>query len=274
MILRILFGMDERPGPIEPGPPVNERVTTTEVSVTRVINPCALIELGGVASVLTDPYFEDHRWFPMTEPIGLAPSDLPPLDAILGGHAAFDHWQPQSMRAYRHHAGTAVFVATKGMARRARRSGFDRVEVLRWGDRRRIHDDLVVTCLPGERPLGVRTNNYLVETSEVSVYVGTEARSLGPVERCATLHRVDAAVLPIDGLTFLGRRLVMDAEAAVRAARALGARHLFPIHCSQRPVAGVIRCPSGVGALRALAEAGSPVAVHHAPSGTAVRVEV
>ncbi|MBL8776705.1 MAG: MBL fold metallo-hydrolase [Acidimicrobiales bacterium] len=266
--------MDDRNDPTRSGRPGRDGRSARAVSVTRIINPCALIELGGVASVLTDPYFEDHRWFPMIEPIGLAPSDLPPLDAILGGHAAFDHWQPQSMRAYRHHAETAVFVATKGMARRARHSGFDRVEVLRWGERRRIHDDLVVTCLPGERPLGVRTNNYLVETPEVSVYVGTEARSLEPVERCATHHRVDAAVLPIDGLTFLGRRLVMDAEAAVRAARTLGARHLFPIHCSQRPVAGVIRCPSGVGALRALAEVGSPVAVHHAPTGTALRVEV
>lgn len=266
--------MEDQPESTRPGRSGSDGQATTAVSVTRVINPCALIEVGGVASVLTDPYFEDHRWFPMTEPIGLDPSDLPPLDAILGGHAAFDHWQPASMQAYRHHADTTVFAATRGMARRARRAGFDRVEVLRWGDRRRLHDHLTITCLPGERPLGGRTNNYLVETPKVNVFVGTEARTLGPIEQCAQSHRVDAAVLPVDGLTFLGRRLVMDADLALRATKALNAEHLFPIHCSQRSVAGVIRCPSGVAALRTLAEAGSQVAVHHAPTGTAVRVEV
>ncbi len=273
MILRILVGMDDQPESTPPGSSGSDGQATTAVSVTRVINPCALIEVGGVASVLSDPYFLDHRWFPMVEPIGLDPSDLPPLDAILGGHAAFDHWQPASMQAYRHHADTTVFAATRGMARRARRAGFDRVEVLRWGERRRIHDALTITCVHGERPLGGRTNNYLVETPRVNVLVGTEARTLGPIERSAGLHRVDAAVLPIDGLTFLGRRLVMDAEMALRATRALGAKHLFPIHCSQRAVPGVIGCPSGIGHLRQLTVAANDVTVHYGPTGTPTGTE-
>ena len=51
-------------------------IMSFDVAVTRVINPCALIEVGDHV-VLTDPYFTNHRLFPMNEPIGLSPGQLP-----------------------------------------------------------------------------------------------------------------------------------------------------------------------------------------------------
>ena len=113
-----------------------------------------------------------------------------------------------------------------------------------------------------------------IETPEVNVFIGTEARGLGPIEDCASRHRVDAALLPIDGLTFLRRPLVMDAATALRGAEVLGARHLFPIHCSQRPVAGIIGCPTGIADLRRLALSATDIELHHAPSGTPVSAEL
>ncbi len=85
-------------------------VMNADVSVTRIINPSALIEIDDVA-VLTDPYFNDSRFFPMNEPIGLRPADLPRLAMILGGHGVFDHWRPKSMMSYRYHDETPVFTA-------------------------------------------------------------------------------------------------------------------------------------------------------------------
>ncbi len=156
----------------------------TPVTVTRVINPCALIELGEDA-VLTDPYFTNHVFFPMHEPIGLAARDLPALRAILGGHGVFDHWQPRSMADYKHRSTTPVFVATASMARRARRAGFEQVEVLGWSEHRTLSADLTVTCVAGERAMGGRTNNYVLHAPGVSVFVGTEANRIEPIERYA-----------------------------------------------------------------------------------------
>lgn len=257
MILRILPGMS---------------TTREPVTITRVINPCALIEVGGRA-VLTDPYFDDHRFVPMNEPIGLRAEQVPELAAILGGHRVFDHWQPGSLRGYPHRATTPVLVASTSMVRRARRAGFERAERIDWHQTRELAHGLTVECLPGERSGGMTTNAYLLTTPNTSIYVATEARQLEPITAFAATRRADIAILPIDGLRFAGRRLVMNAGEALAAARALGARTLVPIHYSQRPVPGLLACTSGIDDLLELARAERGIQVLHAPAGTPIRVE-
>jgi L-ascorbate metabolism protein UlaG (beta-lactamase superfamily) len=222
------------------------------VAITRVINPCALIEVDG-DTVLTDPYFVNHWFFPMHEAIGMTPNELPRLAAILGGHGVFDHWQPRSMVTYAHHATTPAFVATRQMATKARRAGFVEVEVLQWGEQRVLSSRLTVTALPGERMAHLRTNNYLLTTTSTSVLIATEARTLKTIGAIAAEHRVDVAVLPIDGLSVFGRRLVMNASLALEAAHLLGAHTLVPIHYSQRAIRPVLQCSSGIDELRQLA---------------------
>lgn len=231
-----------------------DTIKANAVSVTRIINPCTLIEVGDHA-FLTDPYFRDHRLFPMNEPIGLSPDQLPQLDAILGGHGVFDHWRPRSMKRYKHHDETLVLTATGRMARQARRAGFTNAKRIQWNESVEVAPDIEVICLPGERVLAgfARTNNYLIKTPEVTVFVGTEACSLDPIRRCAEAHDVDIAVLPIDGLTFGSKQLVMDAAAALEATETLGAHTLTPIHYSQKPVSGLWTCPSGIDDLLRLA---------------------
>ena len=243
------------------------------VTITRVINTCVLLELGGYF-VLTDAYFDDHWFFRTNEPIGMKPHQLPPLSAILGGHRAFDHWQPSSMGGYDGHSSTAVYTASPGMTRAARRAGFVQVETLRWGDRRSIGPDLTLTCLQGDRAFGMASNLYLLETSGVSVLVGTEALDQRAMERCAAEHRVDIAVLPVDGATFLGRQLVMNAAGAVAAARALGAGVLVPIHHSERPIPALLRCPTGIEDVRRLVDREPDLELVSAPTGEAVTVRL
>lgn len=81
---------------------------------------------------------------------------------------------------------------------------------------------------------------------------------------------IDVAVLPIDGLTFAGNQLVMDAETAIEAALALGARILVPFHYSQRSVPPLIRCRSGIGEL--LERASGRIEVRHAATGVPIRL--
>jgi L-ascorbate metabolism protein UlaG (beta-lactamase superfamily) len=246
---------------------MSERVT-----ITRVINPCALIEIGGRA-VLTDPYFDDHWFFPMNEPIGLRPDALPELAAILGGHRVFDHWQPRSLRTYPHKSSTPVLVAHAGMSRSARRAGFDQVEVLRWNEQRDLGGELTVECVPGEQSLGMTTNSYVLTTPSTTIYVGTEARHLDPITMFAANRQVDIAVLPIDGLRIAGRRLVMNAPEALAAARTLGAHTLIPIHYSQHSIPGILSCTSGIAELVELAESFPDIRVLHGESGTPITVQ-
>ena len=236
------------------------------LAVTRVINPCALITVDG-AALLTDPFFRSLRRLPMNEPIGMRVDQLPPLHAVLGGHGAFDHWQLAPLRGAVD-PGIPVLVPHERMAEKAARAGFTEVHVTGDGDRREVAPTVVVTTVAGDRVMGRPTNHYVIAGSSGTVYVGTEACSSTPMRRIAGTMKVDVAVLPIDGLTFAGKQLVMDAVAAVEAARILGARVLVPFHHSQRSVPPVIRCRSGLEELLRLPADG--MQVRHAPSGVAI----
>ena len=236
------------------------------VAITRVINPCALIEIGHDA-VLTDPYFVG-RGLPMHEQIGLRPDQLPPLTAILGGHGVFDHWQPRSLRSVARREQPAVLVGNDKMAHGARRAGFTWVEVVDPGTTTTVSDRLTITALPGSRVLGFDTTAFLLTTPGTSVYVSTEAADVESVEAAAD-RRVDIAVLPIDGLTLrpARRRLVMDAATALEATRRLGAHTLMPIHYSQRAIPGLLRPTSGIDELVRLAGEGPTVRIVHGRTG-------
>jgi L-ascorbate metabolism protein UlaG (beta-lactamase superfamily) len=244
---------------------------SSEVSITRVINPSALIEVDDHA-FLTDPYFDDHWFFPMKEPIGLKAAQLPKLTAILGCHGVFDHWQMQSLKRYPHHETTPVYTATKAMAKKAKSAGFPQTTVLEWGDSLKLSSTLELLCVQGEHTPGRHTNNYILQTAETSVFVGTEANRMEPIKACAEKYRIDVAVLPIDGLQFLRKQLVMNASRALEATTVLGAHILAPVHYSQRSFAGLVRCTSGIEELLRLAPANPKITVAHGPTGSRVDI--
>jgi L-ascorbate metabolism protein UlaG (beta-lactamase superfamily) len=245
----------------------------TTIAITRIINATVLIELAG-GSILTDPYFDRHWFMRFDEPIGLRADQLPLLAAILGGHGVFDHWQPKSLRPYPHHGVTPVFVANNLMAHSARKAGMHTVEVLGWGDQRKLGADLAVTSVPGERITGMRTNSYIVSSAGVSIFIGTEARDLGPIRAVATNHRIDVAILPTNGARLLGRRLVMDAPTAVRAAQLLGAHTLVPIHYAQRPLPPLLATTSPIHDLHKELTHASGLQVEILPPGLRRQIEI
>jgi L-ascorbate metabolism protein UlaG (beta-lactamase superfamily) len=244
----------------------------TAVAITRVVNASVLIELAG-GSILTDPYFDSHWFMRFDEPIGLRADRLPPLAAILGGHGVFDHWQPKSLRAYPHRPVTPVYVANNRMARVARQAGMHAVEVLGWGQERKLGADLLLTSVPGERITGMRTNGYIVSSSKTSLFIGTEARDLAPIRAVAANHRIDIAILPINGARLLGRRLVMDAPTAVAAAQLLGAHTLIPIHYTQRPIPPILATPGRIDDLHKETAHVPGLHVEILPSGTRYEID-
>jgi L-ascorbate metabolism protein UlaG (beta-lactamase superfamily) len=76
------------------------------------------------------------------------------------------------------------------------------------------------------------------------VFIGTEARDLEPLREYRTKYpRVDVVLAPIDGSSFLGRKLVMAPADAVAAARLLGAKVLVPIHYANRSIPLLLQTP-------------------------------
>ena len=224
----------------------------TSLSVTRVVNASVLVESTN-AAVLTDPYFTSHWFMRMREPIGVRPEELPKLSAIVGGHSVFDHWQPRSLEGYPHKRETPVFVATASMRKSALAAGFTDVEVVRWGERRRLSDDLEIEVVPAQRTAGFDVNNYVFTFPDVRVFFGSEARDIEPLRRYRSeSSSSDLALLPIDGSTLLGKKLVMNADDAIAAARALGANTLIPIHYAMKAIPPLLGTPSSEVEMRRL----------------------
>lgn len=231
------------------------------LQITRIINACVLLDFGGEA-VLTDPYFESHWLMRFSEPIGMTPADLPRLTAILGGHRVFDHWRPASLRNYPHKAATPCLTATVGMARAAQAAGFAQAKPLGWGETRQLSPRLRVTAVAAHQSFGAPVNSYVLETPDWRVFVGTEARDAEPLRAWRRSNPpVDLALLPLDGATLLGKRLVMDAGRAIEGARVLGAATLFPIHYSQTPIPPLLRQASSVRTLQQYEHDGLEIAL-------------
>jgi L-ascorbate metabolism protein UlaG (beta-lactamase superfamily) len=229
--------------------------------VTRVVNASVLLELGEHA-VLTDPYFEPRWPVRVREPVGLRAARLPRLTAILGGHRVLDHWQPQSLADYPFKSQTQVYVAADSMARSARRAGFSDVEVVHWGETRELTEGLLVHVVAAQAAARMRANSYVLSSEHVRVFIGTEARDLDPLRE----HReknppVDVALLPIDGSSLAGHRLVMAPRDALEACRILGARVLVPFHYALKPVPVLLQTPGSLAELLRLAPSAAGLTV-------------
>jgi L-ascorbate metabolism protein UlaG (beta-lactamase superfamily) len=240
-------------------------------AITRIVNSCILLELNGDA-VVTDPYFDDHWFMRFNEPIGLRAEQLPRLAAVLGGHRVFDHWRPGSMRAYAHKASTPCLVATEGMRRSANAAGFPLAAALKWGERREVSPTLRIEAVKAHWSFGAPVNSYLIEAGGLRVFVGTEARDLEPLHAFRRSNpAVDIALLPVDGATLLGHRLVMRAQDAIEGARILGARTFIPIHYSQKSIPPLLSLSSSLQSVtehdtRGLEVAAPAVGVRWSPS--------
>ncbi len=97
------------------------------VTATRIAHWCVLLDFDG-ERVLTDPWFAEKRGYYRGEPLGLTPTTLPRLSAVLASHDHYDHYDLDGFSAYPDK--TVPFVVKRGMAAKARRAGFANVTEL------------------------------------------------------------------------------------------------------------------------------------------------
>jgi L-ascorbate metabolism protein UlaG (beta-lactamase superfamily) len=195
--------------------------------ITRIVNSCTLIEVDGL-SLLTDPWFTERWHLHRAEPLGLVPEDLPELDVILGSNPFVNHWDRRGLRRIRGRSATVV-TPHRRMDRIARACGFPTRIRLPAGHAVTI-GELRIDAFSGGG-FGPATNVYVLTTPTTRILFGGEACDVAAVRRWAAANGpVQVALLPVNGLTAFGRRLVMSASEAVEAAAAAGAHTLVPIH--------------------------------------------
>ena len=242
--------------------------TAPKFAITRIANACVLMEIGN-HKILTDPFFWNPSFMGIDEPVAMKPEELPRLSAIIGGHSVIDHWQIQTLASYPHKEQVPVFVATRSMAKKAYSVGFREVEVLEWDEQRQISEHLTLETVKAHKGLGLKVNNYVLRTQGISVFFGSEARDLKPLQEYRLNNDiVDIVIAPVNAVHLFGfMKLVMSGKEAVEATKILGAKTLVIIHDSHRKRPLLISVKSSGNEAEALASLYSEVEVIRIPTG-------
>ncbi|WP_437833834.1 MBL fold metallo-hydrolase [Sorangium sp. So ce1153] len=192
--------------------------------------------------ILTDPVFTSNVGIivkRLVEP-GLAPEDLPPIDAVLISHMHFDHLSLGSLSLIEPKV-RSLLVPLGGLVYVPNYT-FDSVEVPTWTTWRQ--GDLKITAVP-VRHAGYRYGldqawmtesftGYVVEYHGITVYFGGDTAYARDdfVKTRARFPGIDLALLPIAPVgphEYMAPKHV-DPAAAVQAFLDLGARRMMAIH--------------------------------------------
>ena len=226
-----------------------------EGRITWIGNATVLLEAAGLR-ILTDPNFlhqGDHaklggglRSKRLHEPAAQV-ADLLPLDLIVLSHHHGDHWDEIADRDV---PKDVRIVTTAHAAKKLRRSGFTRIDVLGTWDSvtvRRGATTLEVTALPGKHaPQPLAAVMPPVMGSMLDLHVGGEHCRIyvsGDTLMHDRLHEIperypdiDLALVHLGGTRVLGILLTMDGEQGAEALEVLDPDAAIPIHYEEYTV--------------------------------------
>ena len=214
---------------------------STLTTVTYLGHASLLLESGG-ETIVTDPVFSGRigRYFTKrTSPSEFRPEDLRGSVMVVVSHAHHDHLDYRSlMRVGR----TPPVVVPWGLAVPMRWRGFTDVRVLRpWEEL--AFGRWRVTAVPS-RHFGGRLpfiytsghQGYVLSGPSCIYFAGDTGFNEPMFREIGRRFPLDLAILPIAGAVFPWfRRNHMNAEDALRALRALGAKRMLPMHFETFP---------------------------------------
>lgn len=211
-----------------------------ELRITLLRTSCLLLETAA-GRLLTDPFFHPSmRGLPIFRRPGIALGDLPPIDVVFASHLHRDHFDVDAVAAMTH--PESVVVGTRGtqahcrqtLARRRAAAGAIRLPPVHdlWHGERHSHAGFVMHGTPAEHTGPPPDEiNAVIEAAGWRVFFGGDARWSDAYRWVEQRHgAMDIALLPIGGTLIFGHRTTMNPADAVRAAAALRARWVVPIH--------------------------------------------
>jgi L-ascorbate metabolism protein UlaG (beta-lactamase superfamily) len=215
---------------------------STPTKVTYLGHASLLFESGD-ETIVTDPVFSDRigRYFTKrTSPSVFRPEDLRGSVRILVSHAHHDHLDYPSLKRV---GRTHPVVVPWGVARPMRWRGFTDVRVLRPWQQLTL-GAWTVTAVPsrhfgGRLPLLYSSGHqgYVLSGPSCIYFAGDTGLNESMFREIGRRFPLDLAVLPIAGAVFPWfRRNHMNAEDALVAFQALGARTMLPMHFETFPI--------------------------------------
>jgi len=224
------------------------------VRIHLIGHSTVLFEVDGLR-VLSDPYF--GAWgnpaYARIAPPALTREEVGSVDAVLLSH---NHWDHVDRRFFRGLDPAVPVVAPRRSRWVTRLKGARRVVGLRpwetWG-----LGDLRVTAVPA---LHLATSvGFVLQSKEGTVYFAGDTYHRPFMNDVGRRFRLDVALMPV---TTYRIPMTMGEKGAVKAARALGASTVIPIHLGLQPRSPLLRTrQSPAGFARRLSEAALPTRV-------------
>lgn len=147
-----------------------------------------------------------------------------------------------------------------------KKNGFSMARLLKWGQTTAL-GGLAIEAVQAQYAIGLKVNNYVLQAGKARIFFGSETRDIKPlVAYRKTAKPVDLALLPIDGATVLGQRLVALPHEAINAARILGAPTMVPVHYALKSVPPLLIARAGLHDLVIAAEQAPDINVQILPS--------
>jgi L-ascorbate metabolism protein UlaG (beta-lactamase superfamily) len=209
------------------------------LKITLINHATLLVQIDGV-NVLTDPIYSRtvSFAFPRRQKPGIPFDKLPSIDTILVSHSDYDHLNLKTLRMLRR-KGSSAIVLPKGLARYARKSGFEKIVELNSWDSTECAD-LTITCTPAKHR-SKRTAwdgassaccGFVIQSRNHTVFFAGDTGYGDFFQELGSRFSIDTALLPIGAYKpeKWFKNVHLHPATAVRAFLDLKARHLIPYH--------------------------------------------
>ena len=187
--------------------------------------------------VYVDPFHSDERTddpqgFVRAIPNYFFPHQVTRANLILSTHNHIDHCDPDTLKPM-YAQTTARLAAAPSSARMMADWGFspERVTTMPPGSTLEV-GDITLTAYPSNDWEDKGAVTYILESGGVTVFIGGDTMYLDDLEQIGHKHTIDLAVLALgrNRYDIIDKKLYADPDEVARAATALGARRLLPIH--------------------------------------------
>jgi L-ascorbate metabolism protein UlaG (beta-lactamase superfamily) len=204
------------------------------LSITYIGHATNLIEIQG-QNFLSDPNFSQKiLGFKRLCPLGIEPSRLPEISAILVSHAHYDHLD---IFSYKYFKSTVPIICPKGLGKFIRKFlPNPLIEIPPHSHH--VHHGVEIHTVPvhhhGARWLPIRNRAataFVLKSQNGTVYYAGDSGPGNQFKETSQLFDIDVALLPIGGAkpVWLNKKQKLGPEEALQAFAELKAKHMIPI---------------------------------------------